>query len=212
LKNCCILGSRWVRALALGVLLSLWAPPAAAGFLWQMGGTWESLSLRPVAEEPTPNYYGYGVQMVYGYSFWGVWDLGLTMAYAPLQQESAGLGQEDLQWISYGGVMGLRFGQAVYIGLKGLVQQYDLIRQKSDDEVDGSWRGNGAQLSLGGFWPMGTRKGHLLQVNLDLGMATLNRQDAADRKRVVDTFGVSFHYVFSSPEATGLWKRMSTFF
>ena len=76
MKNCCILGSRWVRALALGVLLSLWAPPAAAGFLWQMGGTWESLSLRPVAEEPTPNYYGYGVQMVYGYSFWGfgTWD------------------------------------------------------------------------------------------------------------------------------------------
>ena len=62
---------------------------ALAGALVSPGVHWKSFSFRPLEQEPTPNYFGYGGSLRLGYSWAQVLDMALFGSYTPSQLNGA---------------------------------------------------------------------------------------------------------------------------
>lgn len=181
--------------LLLIILLLLPTTTASAGVLATGALKWQTLALRPLTDEPTPNYFGYGGELQFGYSFARKWDLALYTSYTPMRMKSATFGTNDLVTFDYGIATGFRIASTVYLGLRGGWLQYDLNKKFKDEEIDGTWRGFCGFFELGTFWPVS--KPASLQVALLLGHGGLERIDSDDEKRFIDTFGVTMTYVYN---------------
>ncbi len=184
-----------MRHLCLTILMILWAAPASAGMLASGAMKWQTLAMRPLTDEPTPNYYGYGLELQVGYSFARKWDLALYTSYTPMRLSSAAFGADDLVTFDYGIVTGLRLAETVYLGLRGGWLHYDLTNKIKPEETDGNWRGFCGFFEVGTFWSL--RKADALQVGVLVGHGGLERLDQDDKKRFIDTFGVTMTYVYN---------------
>lgn len=168
---------------------------AFAGLMGTAGLHWKVHSLKPLAEESTPNYYGVGPYGSLGYSLGKVWDMGLFASYSPSQLNHASLGAEDAQIVFYGLETAFRMGKAFYLGLRGGALNYHLIAQKKDNEIDGQWTGTGGSLVVGGLIEAG--RNSYWQITLNVGAANIEPDQAGDvEERRVDWVGFAISYVY----------------
>lgn len=185
------------------VLVVYLMPDAArAGVLGGVSTHWRTFSLRPLGEEATPNYFGYGVGANFGYSLGKIFDLGAYVNYTPSQIKAAGIGEEDLQLVEYGGQLAFRIGSIVYLGFRGGRFAWRRIRESWPGEPAGYWRGPGGAISLGAFGSTG--KVTYVQFSVDVGSAVLTREDRFDEtSRSLDSFGITLTYVFIGLDLAG---------
>lgn len=181
------------------ILAFLASTPVSAGVLAQGALKWQTLALRPLTDEPTPNYYGYGGELQFGYSFARKFDLALYTSYTPMRLKSATFGASDLITFDYGITTGFRIAQTVYVGVRGGWMHYDLNKKVKEEEIDGTWRGFCGFFELGTYWPV--TKPASLQLGLLLGHGSMERVDATDKKRFIDTFGVTMTYVYNKVDS-----------
>lgn len=189
---------RIVICVFLGFVLLMWLPPSLeGGILASVGTRWQSAALRPLEEEATPNYYGYGLGCQLGYSFGQIFDTKLYGNYVPSRLKSASLGKENLQFWEYGLELGFRIAGTIYLGFRGGYFSYRMLfRTDHSKEVDGEWKGPGGGVSLGAFRV--NKKSHMFQITVDIASAALKRRDQhSEVDRKLDTFGVSVAYVFN---------------
>jgi hypothetical protein len=168
---------------------------AMGGYLLGMGARWQMSAFRPLDTEPTPNYFGYGLQLRGGYSFGETVDVALITGYTPSRPKVASAGKKTIHIAHYGGEIGFRFEEAVYIGIRGQNTYYELLEQTIDNEVEGVWRGAGGGLVLAAF----TRKGQddYYQCGIDITSSKLRRIDeAGTENRHLNTFGLHLSYAF----------------
>lgn len=187
------------RRIGLALALSaLSAGQARAGVLVSAAAKWGSFAARPLDSEPTPNYYGLGLGMNFGYSFSQVFDVTFFSHYLPAHLEASKLGAEGAHMFSYGGEIGLRFSQSVFLAIRAGSGRYKLIQeQQSDDleEVAGSWQGPAGGFSVGAVHPLD--KENFFQTSLDvLHAITVDNDNLVDGKRRFDLFTISVSYVF----------------
>jgi hypothetical protein len=203
---------------------------AQAGALLGLSARWNSFSFAAVDEEPTPNYYGFGFGIDAGYSISQIVDIAAYANYTPGRYKNAEILEEDAVLFGYGGELAVRIASAVYVGVHGGVYQYNLIHQRNDDEVRGSWAGTGGGLAVGAFFPI--NKSNYWQVALDFARinvspvndlaksyvaatATAANNDggaasANFKDRQIDSIAVQLTYLFnghvSSREGGGLFN------
>src|SRR5690349_11298233 len=103
------------------------APVAQAGWYLMPRAEWAAYAPRPEASEPTPNLYSLGGELSTGYSVRQAFDLGVYGIYAPGNLAHAQFGKGDAILVSYGGEMGIRFAESVYLGFKGGSGTYRLL-------------------------------------------------------------------------------------
>lgn len=182
----------------LALLVACWPSLARAGWYYSPQVKWAAFAARPQASEPTPNYYGYGVGLGMGYSVSQILDLGVTASYLPGHRQSAKLAAPVAELTLYGGEFALRLGQAVYVGVRGGLTQYNMAttRAAQPEELTGVWHGKGVALALGGIAPLDRENS--LQTAIELWHTTITReQDDIEQKRQFDAFAVSFGYTFN---------------
>lgn len=190
---------RTLRLILVASLLAL-SDVSVAGVLVSPGVHWKSFSFRPKDAEATPNYYGYGGSLRFGYSLAQVFDLTLFGSYTPAQLESASSPTEPDALHRFVGVaLGLRIASSVFIEGRVGRLDYSLMQHKHPDEISGHWAGVGSGASIGGIIVAG--KSHFWQVTLDADVGTkMQKVDAtADDKQVrnVDAMSLSLAYVFN---------------
>jgi hypothetical protein len=181
------------------VAAMLHAPLAWAGWYVQPAVRWVSLTHRPEANEPTPNYYGYGTLLSGGYSAKQVFDLGIFGAYTPANYKNATFPSGNAELTNYGGEVALRLGESVYIGLRGGQGTYHLLSTATPDELPGKWSGPAGELAIGGV--MKLTKNSFCQVSLDFmhGVFKQTEPGAAEieGRRRFDGVAVTFSYVYN---------------
>lgn len=176
-----------VKTLSLlcwGILWDGNTSKATAGVLASASARWNSFSFAALEDEVTPNYYGYGIGLNFGYSLAQILDIGAYGTYTPGRFKNAELFREDAQLMGYGAEVGLRIAKAVYFGVHGGSYQYNLVHQRTDDEVLGSWGGTGVGVMLGAFFPI--NKSKYWQVGLDFARINVTPQNDL-AKAYVDT-------------------------
>ena len=139
-----------ILSYAWGVWLAMVASSADAGWYAMPQGVWSIYSARPLASEDTANLYGVGGQLSLGYSFYQKVDFGLFGQYLPGTPEHTQVGIGDASLVSYGGEIGLRFGDAVYLGIAGGQSRYRLRRQSVASELDAALTGVGGAVTIAG--------------------------------------------------------------
>ena len=184
----------------LVVKLSLfgWAGVCYGGLLLAPAVKWKTFSIAPEEDEPTPNYYSYGVGLTAGYSFSQVFDIATFGAYLPSKLDAASVGKESVQFFEYGGELALRFSQAVYLAVRGGRFYYRMLyTHDKPNQVKGLWRGPAGSVSLGTiikdtritFW----------QVSFDIGSGTILREDAiSETDYRIDSFGITVSFVINT--------------
>ncbi len=186
-----------LRAVIVGCGLLGGALPALGGVLLIPAVRWQSYAFRPLAAEATPNYYGYGAGLTFGYSFNQVVDTAIFTSYSPGTLKQAKFLEEDAVLISYGGEVALRLFQTVYVAVRAGEFTYRLLTPTRADEVQGRWRGPGVGFSLGAQRLFAKHSG--FQASVDVTYATMSRADAAaDEKRKIDAFSLTLAYVFNA--------------
>jgi len=191
--------TRAAKPVLVILAITLGAAPLQAGWLVTTALHWKTFSFAPVEEEATPNYYGYGGQLNFGYSFNQVFDLAVFGNYTPGQLKNPEIGQEDASLMGYGGELGLRLFKAIYFAGRGGSYKYNLIHQHKDEEVDGRWQGTGGELAIGAIFSMHKSKTSYWQVSLDYGKFIMqNADDPETGARKIDAISVNFGYVFNS--------------
>lgn len=187
-----------IRCLIFWVLL--FSGEAWAGWLISPSLSWQSFSFRPEETEPTPNYYSYAPGLSLGYSIAQVIDLAMWGQYAPSQQKNAAFFADDAVLYGYGGELGFRIAESVFIGLRGGPVSYQLFNQTKDYEVGGRWSGTMGGASLGAIFEVS--KIHFWQLSLDMAHAVVTNEKAdsdanKDTERRIDVFSVTLSYVFN---------------
>jgi hypothetical protein len=179
------------------------ASEAKAGFLASPSAKWTTFSARPEGGEPTPNYFGFAAGLSLGYSVRQVFDLAFNAQFLPARLGNASFGANDSQMIFYGGELGLRIANAVYLGMRAGTAEYRLLYQQREEELPGRWSGPAGGVSLGAIH--GASKDHFFQTSLDFLHAVTTRQDSIagggvqeTGKRRFDAISISFAYVFNS--------------
>ena len=175
------------------------AEPALCGLMTSAGLKWQIASFRPEAEEPTPNYYGYGLLFNLGYSAGKVFDFAIYGSYVPVQLKTANVTTDQAVYYEGGAELGFRIVQAVYLGFKYGLFHFDLKEQKLATEVPGTWSGPGGSVILAGFWDL--KRDSYLQFGVEAGSAVVARKDEdAAGKRIIDTYGVTMTYLFNATD------------
>lgn len=175
--------------------LSFPSNKAFGGIMANIGLQMKTHAFAPVAEENTPNYYGIGPYLAFGYSLGKVWDFALFASYTPSQLETPAVGANDAQFSFYGLETGFRMGEAVFLGLEAGQVTYHLISQKQEDEILGKWQGYGGEVILGGLAKVSRNSG--FQITLSLGSANMEEVKALEPvKRRVDWVGLTVSYVY----------------
>lgn len=188
-----------VRRLALLLPLIVVAARAEAGWMLSSSLEYQTFAFRPRVVEATPNYHGYGLELGGGYSLGRLIDAQLYGRYTPSRLESARFNADEVAFYSYGGTLGLRLAETVYLGVGGGPHVYKLKRQVRTDEVPGEWQGTGAFVALGAFAKIDRQT--FTQLAVRFGTASLQRSDQSDaNKRKVDTFAVSVTYLWNAED------------
>jgi hypothetical protein len=188
-----------MRAVA-GVLVSVatlaHAPAARAGWYLMPRAEWSEYAPRPLAGEATPNLYSAGGELSTGYSIRQALDLGIFGQDQPGALGHAQFGKSDASLVSYGGELGLRFAESVYLGFKGGLGKYSLSTQGAPGELTGSWSGGGGGLAIGAVQRV-TKSG-FIQTTVEFMHYTLSGQGpVAGSKRQLDSFSLGLAYMFN---------------
>lgn len=196
----------WV---SFAVAMSFCSFEARAGLYAGVGASWNNFVFEPVAEEDTPNYFGYGGRASVGYSAANILDLGIYGHYTPGRLGTPAPSPEDARLWHGGGELGLRLGNAVYLGARGGPALYRLNSQTKDEEVPGQWTGTMFQGSAGLIVPV--NRYFQCQTTLDIGQASLrpSSTDGADRTLTEISVTISFVYNYyqSTARETALFKN-----
>lgn len=176
--------------------------PAVAGILLAPNLSWSSYAFRPLDEEDTPNYYGYGFGGVAGYSIMQVFDIAAFYQYTPGNLGSADPSDSNSDLSMYGGQLGLRLYRTIYFNLHGGLADYRLPRRAKPEEVEGSYNGLGFGFALGGLIEMNENWSWQIAMNATTITAT-NIDDATVPERTIDLFYVSVSLVYNSDDTLG---------
>jgi hypothetical protein len=173
-----------------------------AGLLVAPHASWSSYAFRPLDEEPTPNYYGYGGGLQVGYSAIQMVDFAAFVDYTPGNIDAADPFDSNSELVQYGGAFGLRIYKALYIGFHGGIADYRLPVRARPEEVGGEWSGSAFGFKLGGLIPMTST----LSWQIALGMTTAtvaHTNDSTLPERKIDHFSLSFTFVYNSEDSLG---------
>ncbi len=189
-------------ALAATSALLAWGQPALAGWYVSPAVKWSTFATRPEGNEPTPNYYGYGGNFSLGYSAKQVFDFGAYGQYVPGTRQHADLGKADATLVSYGGELGFRIAESVFLGFRGGASDYHLMSADPTrtDELKGKWHGPSGGIALGAVSKVS--KQSIFQTNFEVMEHVLHAEDAGDLgKRRFDSFALSVQYIFNSEKS-----------
>lgn len=185
-----------VYIISLVLIFIHFCPDAFAGLLVAPSIKWCNFSFRPLENEPTPNYYGYGAGLNLGYSVKQAIDVGIYAQYVPATLKTAKLLEEDASLMFYGFEIGFRISEAVFLGGYYGVTQYHLLKQDDDDELPGTYQGMGGGLKLGAIYTID--KSMAWQIALEAMHASLkNTKDSEEPGRFLDSFALSVTFVFN---------------
>lgn len=177
--------------------------PAFAGVLLSIGPNWNNFVFEPEKDEKTPNYYGYGGRMSFGYSVARVWDLALYGHYSPGKLNAAAGTEEDARFYHMGFETGLRIAKAIYLGVRGGPALYRLVQQNEATEIPGQWTGTTGQVSLGILLPV--NKASSWQASLDIGQTNLKpSDDAGSKPRTLSQISLTLAFVYNGYESTAV--------
>lgn len=187
-------------------ILSL-ATPCKAGMLFSLGPSWTNFVFEPVANEDTPNYYGYGARSSFGYSLGQVIDISAYGQYSPGRLNSASSTNPSAFVYDYGGEIGARLFGVLYLGVRGGVWTYHLSQRALDEEVGGTWSGPGGEASFGLLLPVG--KQAAWQLSLDAGQASVSKTDKKEGEVVPNTrklsrVSVTMSFVFNGYQSDSI--------
>ena len=195
-----------MRPLVLKILLltSIFASSGSAwaGILFAPNIAWSSYAFRPLDEEDTPNYYGYGFGGTLGYSIGQVFDVATFYQYTPGNLGSANPNDSNSDLSMYGGLLGLRLYRTIYFNLHAGIADYRLPRRAKAEEVEGSYNGLGYGFALGGLVEMNEN----WSWQIALQATTINAIDIDDSsvpERTIDLFAVSIGLVYNSDDTLG---------
>ncbi len=172
-----------------------------AGTLFVVAPQWVNFVFEPIVQEETPNYYGYGAKGSFGYSIKQIFDFDLYGEYSPGRLNSASSSNASAVVLNYGGEVGFRLLNAMFLGARCGQWNYRLIRRIDVGEVGGSWTGFGGAASFGMLLPV--NKEVQWQLSLDIGQALLkkdNREidDIAPKTRVISKASITLSFVYNS--------------
>ncbi len=177
--------------------------PAFGGPLVKAGPVWRFFSMQPQSNEDTPNYQGYGLDFVAGYSIRRVLDVGLLGQYTPGNLGAPGLQGEDASLALLGGTVALRFSNLVYAGIYGGTGYYNGINHAAVEKgaLKGNWQGPAGGVTVGATVGQ-PRSGGTVTTQIQLfaeRMWTEGRQTAlAEReKRTFSAFGLGLIWVYN---------------
>ncbi len=194
---------RLIALAVLGACQILFTPGAQAGFLFQAGPTWRFFSFSPQAEEDTPNYEGYGLELATGYSFGRIFDVAFLAQYTPGDLGAASLSGEDASLVLLGGQVGATLWKQGYFGVYGGTGYYNAVTRSGHDEiVKGNFNGPAIGATVGAVLgqPKGKHESSVrIQVYTERAWVT-GRQtaDGEIEKRTISSFGVGFLWVYNS--------------
>jgi hypothetical protein len=191
--------------LALGAAISSATLPdrSVAGPYFTGGLRSAQFAAKPQSDEPTPNYYGFGLRLSGGYSVRQVFDMGLYGSGLPARRGSPGVSRPDATLIHGGAEFGLRIAKSLLISFYGGPSQYHLERPSDKlppgTEVTAGLKGYGGGVAVGAIVPFS--KENFLQVTLDfeqhhyLDKTVVPEQS---QKRVFESFGLTLALTFNS--------------
>ena len=153
-------------------------------------------------EEPTPNYYGVGGALSVGYSAGQKLDMALFGQYSPGKKNRPIANDEDASFFAYGGELGVRFANSVYMGARGGTAAYNLLIPPTEHEIDGKWSGPAVGFSIGSYMNRDRDGASSWQATLDVLHAIISPADEVaesygDEKRRITCFSFSVAYVFN---------------
>ena len=187
-----------------------------AGVLFSIGPNWNNFVFEPEAKEDTPNYYGYGGRIAWGYSVAQVFDLGLYTHYTPGQLKEASVMDADASLLDYGAELGVRIFDLLYIGTRAGVWKYQLFKSKEDGEIAGKWMGLGGSASVGMIMPISKRASW--QTSLDLGQATMRKvnntaTDTSTGNKKLSRISITVGFVYNDDDTeSGSVKLLRSYF
>lgn len=173
-----------------------------AGLLLAPNISWSSYSFRPLAEEDTPNYYGYGFGLTAGYSVAQVIDVAAFYQYHPGNLKHADPSDSNSELKIFGGLAGLRLYKTIYFALSVGSTDYRLPVIAKSSEVQGNWNGLGFGFSLGGIMEISDNFAWQIAMNA----TTINMTDISGQvsgERTLDLFSLSISLVYNSYDALG---------
>jgi hypothetical protein len=191
-----------LRVVALTLLGLAFAGTAEAGWYVTPAVKWSSFAARPEGNEPTPNYYGYGGALSFGYSAKQVFDLGAYGQYLPGTRREADPSDVQASLVSYGGELGLRIAESVYLGFRGGASTYHMMKPDPTraDELTGTWSGSSGGMALGAVSKVS--KNSFFQTSVEfMQHVVANAKDSDLGKRRFDSFALSVQYVFNSEKS-----------
>lgn len=194
-----------MRAWTIGLIILCGAPVAEAGWYAAPAVKWATFAARPDGDEPTPNYYGYGGALALGYSAKQVFDLGAYGQYLPGTRGEANPKKAQTSLLSYGGELGFRIAESVYLGFRGGASTYHLLSADPErtGELEGTWHGPSGGIGLGAVSKV--TKQSFVQTTVEFMQHVMARTDAPDSgKRRFDSFALSVQYVFNSEKSYGI--------
>lgn len=180
------------------VLLLSWTKTAKAGWLVSAGPSANIFSLRSLSFEKTPNYYGLGFNLQAGFSFRQIIDVSTYSSYVPGTTGRAIIGEEEAQFMFYGGQIGIRIEEQAYFALLIGTPSYRLI-SFTDQAVKGYWLGQGGGMRIGTMYEI--EKERSFQLSFDYIFADLllqNTKIAPKPRRQMDLMSFSLNYTFNS--------------
>ncbi len=188
----------------------IFAPRAEAGFLIQGGPTWRFFSFSPQAEEDTPNYEGYGLELATGYSVDRVIDVTVLAQYTPGSLGVAKITDEDASLVVLGGMIGATILRQGYAGIYGGTGYYNGVSHSGHDGiVKGNFNGPAMGITVGAN--LGQPKGSdevMVRLQVYTERAWMSGRQTAEseiEKRTISSFGVGFLWVFNSLGG-GAWE------
>jgi hypothetical protein len=193
------------------IILFLCSETSFAGLLFTIGPNWNNFVFEAEKNEDTPNYYGYGARMSWGYSVAKVADFGIYAQYTPGRLNSATPPRTDAVVMDYGAELGLRVLNVFYLGARGGMWKYQLYRAYEDAEVRGSWMGLGGTASLGMIMPISKRSAW--QTTFDVGQAVMQKlnvtpADADSNYRKLSRVGVTLSLVYNDDDITSVGSSL----
>lgn len=137
--------------LLVGAIGLSWSSLRAAP-LWGGGVDWNVLSFRPIAEEETPSFYGYGLELQAGYRIMNELGLGVFASYDILNEGAAKFFTGESSQFGYGMELAGRFEESVYLALRYGNSQISTQGEGISEDFLGDWDASVWGGSIGGFW------------------------------------------------------------
>lgn len=193
-----------IRLCLLTLAMMSFAPSGFAGYLFSIGPNWNNFVFEAETDENTPNYYGYGGRLSWGYSIGQVFDLGMYAQYTPGRTTSPSMLNGDAAVYDYGGELGVRVLGVFYIGARGGAWKYQLYKRQQMAEIGGIWSGWGGSGSLGMILPVSKRASW--QTSFDMGRAIVEKDnktlaDLGTRYKKLSKLSITMAFVYNDFDA-----------